>query len=368
MSEKARLGLGLIGIGNTGITHLNALNSMMKASLLDININALCDIDEKKLRKTAQDFEIPAVFSDYNTMVESKDIDVVYVLGPTAKRASMIKAAARAGKAVFAMKPIAHSGTQARDIMAVVLDAKVPSGVGLTLRYDPFLLYAKNLLDQHDFGRPITAHIRTDQHFPEGMLPDDEHENGISIPGRGTLVEQSILDLDVLTWFFGPVDSVYCKVGFFKEHGLEDMASVMLTHQDGSVSTLDSIWHGIDRPHERRMEFFFDNGFIGVTLESGKQKLDYQVGEESPVRVHPETAASALLEHVGISCNDIPLEAYSTLTGGPEQRYAALSYSFLTAIREGTNPTPDLKDAVAVHSIVDAAYDSANRGQPLDIL
>ncbi|MHA1769063.1 MAG: Gfo/Idh/MocA family protein [Candidatus Thorarchaeota archaeon] len=368
MSADARLGLGLIGIGNVGTTHLNALTSMKKASLLDIDITAICDSDENVLKRATQEFHIQSAFTDYNTMLENKDIDVVFVFAPTAKRADMIKAAAKAGKAVFSKKPLASSCPQARDIMAVVLDSKVPSGIGLTLRFDPFLLYAKELLRQHDFGRPISAHIRCDQRFPESLEARSEHDSDMSITGRGTLVEQSILDLDVLTWFFGEVKSVFAKVGFFREQGVEDMASVMLTHKDGTVSTLDSIWHGVDRPHERRMEFFFEDGFIGVTLESGEARLDYQLGSGGPIRVHPETAASALLEHLGITENDLPLDAYNTLSSGPEQRYAALSYSFLTAVRNGTTPSPNFKDALALHEVVDAAYDSATRGQPVDIL
>ena len=368
MSDNARPGLGLIGIGSVGLAHLNALANLERAELIDYDLRAVCDNDAAVLKSASEIFNIKTAFTNYRDLISKPDVDVIFVMTPTNKHGDIIKAAAKAGKAVYSKKPLAHSAPQARDLNAVVIDHNVPSGVGLVLRHDPFVLYARSLLDKHDFGRPMSAHIRTDQRLPEGVLNQNGIASDVEVPGRGTLVEQSIHDLDLLSWFFGTPKSVSAKFGFFSGSGLEDLATVVLEHEGGTISTLNSIWHSIDRVNERRIEFFFENGFIGITLESGKNKLDYQIGDEAPVRIHPETADLALLDHLGIDPNNLPSEAYDTLTSGPLQRYAAASYCFLNAVKSGNMPVPNFMDAVSVHNIVDAAYESANRGTPVELL
>jgi predicted dehydrogenase len=165
----------------------------------------------------------------------------------------------------------------------------------------------------------------------------------------------------------GSIDCVHDP--FYKSlHSTDDLAVVMLEHEGDVLSTLTSVWHSIDRPNERMIELFFENGYVGISLESGKSRLDYQLGDDSPVRIHSETANRALLEHLDIDPNEVPLEVYETFTKGPLQRCAAASYSFLNAVNSGRTPSPSFMDAVAVHSVVDAAYDSANRGVPVELL
>lgn len=368
MSKDAKLGLGLIGIGDAGLAHLDVLRSLRNAGLIPFEVRALCDTDKSTLENASERFGVKATYEDYKDLVAERFVDVVFVMTPTDSHADIIKAAAKAGKAVYSKKPLAHSAPQARDINAVVIDAGVQSGVALVMRHDPFILYARRLIQNNDFGKPMSAHIRTDQKIPDGIVARNGEGSHVEVPGRGTLVEQSIHDLDLLTWFLGTPKSVLAKFGFFSGYGVEDLAVVMLEHEDGILSTLTSVWHSIDRANERRIEFFFENGYMVITLESGKNQLEYQLGGDSAVMIRLETANTALLEHLGIAPNDIAHGGYEAFTNGPLQRYAAASFSFLNAVKSGNTPMPNFMDAVSVHDVVDAAYESANRGGPVELL
>jgi UDP-N-acetyl-2-amino-2-deoxyglucuronate dehydrogenase len=368
LSEEEELRLGLIGTGNLGRVHLSALSSLKKANLTNLQLSAVCDLDSESAKKAAKDFDIPTTYEDYTELVSNDAIDVVYVCTPTRKHTDIVKAAAKAGKAIYCEGPLAHSSPQARTLMAVTQDAKVPSGAGFILRYDPFILYAKSLLEKHDFGKPMLAHIRTDHLYTEEYEKLNEWRGDTQIAGGGTLVEHCVHDVDILTWFFGPVTEVHAKVGFFSGRGVEDLASLMMTHKDGQMSTLDSIWHSVDRPNERHIEFFYEKGFIGITLESGDRFLEYHLKGEGPVRINAETADILLLEHIGVNSNNGALDIYGVLVDTIDNRYAALSYSFLEAVKSGENPSPNFIDAVAAHTIVDAAYESATKGTTIEIL
>jgi predicted dehydrogenase len=365
---KKALQLGLIGIGKAGQKHLAALKSIKDAGLLDIEINAICDTDDTNLKRIALEYGIPVFYSNPAFLIGDENVDIVYVCTPGDMHADLVKEVALAGKAVYCEEPLARSCPQAREMNAVALDSAVPTSSGMTLRYDPFFIYAKQLLGKYDFGKPLLAHIREDQQFPLDQESLEQERSETSIPGGGILLHQSIQVLDVLTMFFGDVATVYAQVGYHGGYGVEDQASIIMKHNDGTTSTLDSLWHHLDRPDERIVEFFFENGFIGITLESGNNHLDYHLRGEGPVRVHPQSAEAALLDELELSSNNLALGFQESISNTGINKQLALSYSFLKAVASGNTPSPSFMDALSAHRIVDAAYESFNNKTPIDIL
>jgi len=369
LSNGHTIRIGLIGTGNIGKIHLTGLASLKQSGLLDIEVSAICDLDEENLKITSEFFEIPQTYQEYKDLVNDENVDVVYICAPTNRHMDMVKEAAKAKKQIFCEKPLAHSFIQATELLGVAIDADIKAAAGLVLRYDQFVLYAKKLIETHEFGLPMLAHIRDDQHFPVDYVYHSKWRGQKSQAGGGTLIEHSIHDIDLLRWLFGDVDEVYARVNNFSGREVEDHASVMMSHKSGCVSTLDSIWHWIDRPNERRIEFFFEKGYIGIALESGKRYLEYQLLDQAPIRIWHEQADVALLEYLGLhSKNNLSIDAVEALTCVGPERYAALSYAFLSTINTDINPTPNFKDAVAAHNIIDAAYESAEQNLPIVLL
>ena len=72
------INVGLVGCKGMGFSDLS---SFLKMS--DINVIALCDVDENVLRERTADLEKagikkPKWYSDYRKLYENKDIDVVF--------------------------------------------------------------------------------------------------------------------------------------------------------------------------------------------------------------------------------------------------------------------------------------------------
>jgi len=368
LSNKQRIRLGLIGTGTIGMTHLTGISALIEAELLGVDIVAVCDIDSDALTNAATLFDIKTTYENYIDLIEDEHVDVVYICTPTNKHGDMVKAAAKAKKHIFCEKPLAHSWAQAQDLVAVTKSEAVEAGVGLVLRYDQFLLFAKNLIAEYDFGTPMLAHIRDDQRFPIDYVYYSKWRGDKSIAGGGTLIEHSIHDVDLLRWFFGEVESVHAKVNFFAGREVEDHASLIMTHQNGTVSTLDSVWHWVERNNERMIEFFFEKGYIGIRLESGKRYLEYHLQGKSPVRIWDETANDALLEFLNLHTKNLKSNALEAITAVGSERYAAMNYAFLSALKSGQVLSPNFMDAAAAHRIVDAAYESATNNETITLL
>jgi predicted dehydrogenase len=366
--SKAKTGLGLIGTGNIGQMHLLGIVALREAGLVNVEIAALCDIDKESLQRAADLYEVDKTYENYDDLINDENVDVVYVCTPTNKHIDIVKAAAAAQKDVLCEKPLAHSCPQARDLFAVAKSKDIKAGVGLVLRFDPFLLYAKNLIETKDFGRPMLAHIRDDQRFPVDYGFYTQWRGDKSIAGGGTLIEHSIHDLDILRWFFGEITSVYAKIGFVSEREVEDQASLVMTHKDGVVSTLVSIWHQVDRQNERSIEFFFEKGIIAINLETGNRWLEYHLQKELPARIDEAQANLALLKTLRVHSKNMAPELLDALTNVGTERFSALSYSFIKAVQADEEPSPNFLDAIAAHKVVDAAYESANKNRVVDLL
>ena len=113
-SPNERGNVGFIGLGGQGRYRLDGF---MKQS--DVNVAALCDVDESHLRNAAGIVEkargqSPATFGDFRKLLERKDVDAVCIATPDHWHALTTIQACQAGKDVFVEKPLCHSIAEGR--------------------------------------------------------------------------------------------------------------------------------------------------------------------------------------------------------------------------------------------------------------
>ena len=106
-SETVRIGaIGINGMGWTNVrSHLN---------IPDVEIAALCDVDNTVLQKRASELEqmtggTATLYRDYRALLDDKDIDAVIVATPDHWHPLITIQACEAGKDVYVEKPLANS-------------------------------------------------------------------------------------------------------------------------------------------------------------------------------------------------------------------------------------------------------------------
>ncbi|MHB8523562.1 MAG: Gfo/Idh/MocA family protein [Limisphaerales bacterium] len=121
-SEK--LNIACIGVGGRGHDDLRGVSSQ--------NIVALCDVDEKRLGKAAQEFPQASTHRDFRKMLDAvdKSIDAVVVGTPDHTHAVAAIAAIKRGKHVYCEKPLAHSIHEVRALMKAARDHNVVTQLG----------------------------------------------------------------------------------------------------------------------------------------------------------------------------------------------------------------------------------------------
>jgi predicted dehydrogenase len=247
---------------------------------------------------------------------------------------------------VFCEKPLGVDGDVTAGMVEVVEQAGVINQVGLVLRFLPPARLVRHLLADERAGRVLAVVFRDDQFIPiQGQYASTWRADPARC-GRGTMLEHSIHDVDILRWWLGPVASLSASTQEY--HGLDridDVASVRFDFESGATATLVSVWHDIlERPSMRHIELFCERLHIVVEGE-----LD------GPVRWQFTGEPAQVLQGDALTAD---LAARGDVGSNPAR-------SFLDAVASGTAASPCFADALPAHRIVDSIYRSADAGGDL---
>ena len=107
-----------VGVRGQGRSHINAYSKMP-----NVEIAALCDIDERVLNERLQMVEKmgkkrPAAFTDIRKLLEDKTIDAVSIATPNHSHTLQTIWALQAGKDVYVEKPCSHNVFESKQIVA----------------------------------------------------------------------------------------------------------------------------------------------------------------------------------------------------------------------------------------------------------
>jgi predicted dehydrogenase len=349
------LNVALIGCGLNGRFHSTAIRAIARRQMLDINYAAVCDLDPERARSFA---EVTGAepFTDAAQVIDSPDIDAVYVCVPTAYHKALVVRAAERGKHVFCEKPLATTLADVEEMVAATEKVGVKAGVGLVLRHSPILTVMKELMDDGSLGRQMAMVFRDDQFFPIAGHYGSEWRKDKSIAGAGTLLEHSIHDVDVLHWLGGSVKGVRGSIRNFAGYdGVEDLAMAYVDFESGAQADLVSIWHSVlGRPSTRRLEVFYEKGFFSIDQDY-MGAIDYQVHAQNAGRISEDEVRKRYLATLGL-----PDDVFEGLL-----RHSLEDYLFLKAVIEGRDPFPNFGTALEAHRVVDAVYRSAAAGGEL---
>jgi len=91
-------------------------------------------------------------YQNFDTIVNNKDIDLVYVVLPNSMHKEYVIRAAKAGKHVITEKPMANSAKDCEEMIKACREARVQLAVGYRLHYEPYNMEMKRLGQEKAFG------------------------------------------------------------------------------------------------------------------------------------------------------------------------------------------------------------------------
>ncbi len=146
----------------------------------------------------AADQGIDAGVADYAALVESPDVDAVYVALPNALHAEWTIRALRAGKAVLCEKPLCVGSAQAREVLDVAADADAPLWEAFVFPFQAQHQRLTDLLADGAIGEP--AELYSAFHF---LLSNPANIRLDAVLGGGALADVGCYPIRLALELFG---------------------------------------------------------------------------------------------------------------------------------------------------------------------
>ena len=267
------LRVGVIGTG-MGRLHLEAYK---KAP--DVELAAVCDLNEEEAKEVASRFGVKNVYTDYKEMLEKEEPDVVSVVVPNDLHAEMTLDALRAGAHVLCEKPIATFVKDAVEMVAEARRQKKLLMVHMNMRFTKESLILKEYASSGELGEIYHGHAYWIRRRGSPIL--DFPQDGImgrgdwfvqkKRAGGGALMDIGVHLYDLCWWLMGcpQVKAVRGQTYFklrkddFKKRGVaadvDELAAAFITFENGATMQMEVSWslHAFPR---RNVEIFATKG------------------------------------------------------------------------------------------------------------
>ena len=163
---KGRLRHAGIGVGGMGAGDLDQIRAHP-----EVDVIALCDVDENNLRAAAEKVKGARLYRDWRELLakEKDAIDSVHVSTPDHMHAAIELSALRLKKHVYGQKPLTRTIREARAVASAARAAGVVTQMGIQNHSNAAYDQARQLFLAKHIGLIHEAHVWTDR--PAGWWP-----------------------------------------------------------------------------------------------------------------------------------------------------------------------------------------------------
>lgn len=231
--QSKRLKIALVGCGRISGKHFSAIRQIPELELV-----AVCDIDEKRAEKAGKEHEVP-YFLSYEDMLEKVKPDIVSICTPNYLHPEQTITAARKKIHVVTEKPLALNLEDARKMVWECKDNEVELFVVKQNRHNPPMKKLKEAMDKGRFGKPYLCTVTVRWQRPQEYYEQDDWHGSLEKDG-GMLINQASHHIDAMRWLMGPIDSVI-GVGARLERNIEteDTAVALVKFKSGALGVIE---------------------------------------------------------------------------------------------------------------------------------
>ena len=241
----------MIGVGHLGRHHARIL-----ASLPDVQLTAVVDVNNERARQIASQYGV-AAHTDWRAVIGL--VDAVTIAAPTRAHSSIAAEFLEQRVHVLVEKPMTTTTVEADQLVALAGARAVVLAVGHTERFNPAVAYVKPLL-----AAPRFIEVHRLGTFPERSLDID------------VVFDLMIHDLDLVLDIVGGEVAAIEAVGVPVLTPRVDIANVRLRFTNGCIANLTA--SRISRDRVRKIRFFQKDAYISLDYAAQEVEVYRLVG------------------------------------------------------------------------------------------
>jgi len=335
--------VGVIGCGFFAQNHLAAW-----ASMEDVTLAAVCDLDEAKARAATRKFGAGAAYQSAEEMLKREKLDFVDIATTMGSHASLVEIAAKSRLPLIVQKPLAPNWETCLAIVETCRASGVAMMVHENTRFLTPVRAARGVIDSGALGSLTWARIsfRTGHDIYANQPYLAKEESFI-------ILDLGVHMLDVARYLVGDVSLLYCQSRSVKP-GIrgEDMATMMLRHQNGATSVVECSYASKLHP----------DPFPRLTLQIE--------GTHGSLLVDPNYRMKVFSDGVVEEKDVSPaLHPWSTPPWhGTQESVLRVQQHWVDTLRRGVEPETSGRDSLETYGLVFGAYESARTSRAVSPL
>ncbi len=285
MTSRKQLNVAMIGQGFMGRAHSNAFHQVGHFCEFpyDLRLKVICGRNQPQLKATATRWGWEEVASDWESVVERKDVDVIDICTPNYLHAPIAIAAAEAGKIVLCEKPLSMSVEEGEHMAKAARN--VPTLVWFNYRRVPAIALAKTLVDEGRLGQIYHYRATYLQSWGADPAIPDAWRFKQSEAGSGAMGDLLSHSIDLALMLNGSVNEVSALVHTFAPGREVDDAALMLARfANGSIGTFEATRFAIVCRNRNYFEIHGAKGAIRFDLEDLNRLHVFDAGDAVAVQ------------------------------------------------------------------------------------
>lgn len=249
-----RVKYGVIGLGFFGKKHVEVLSALPQ-----VELTAVCTRREGRLQEVAHKYGVPRTYTDYQHLLNDKDIEAVSIVTHVNDHLQPTLAALAAGKHVFLEKPMAATTEECTRLIQALEGYTGAFMVGHICRFDPAYALAKRHIDEGKIGKILSIYAR--RNIPAAVSQS-------VLASISPFMGDGVHDVDIMLWYTGSVvESVYAQAIDVRGLAHPDIGWSMYRFVGGAVGVTENNWclpPGTPFELDARMEVVGDKGAIYI--------------------------------------------------------------------------------------------------------
>lgn len=235
-NQERKIRIVMVGAGNMA----NQVHYPSLASFQDVEIAGICDIDEERMKNTADKYHIEKRYLDYRKMVEDLSPDAVYVIGNPDAMYPLWVWCLEQGQNLYIEKPMGITIHQARALAYLAEKKGCITQVSFQRRCCPMVVLLRNECLKR--GPVVHAMCRF---YKNNLVP--------FLNARDHMMDDTVHSIDTLRWICG-----------------------------GEVAQIESFTRRVGTPDINFISatLYFDNGAAGYLINSwssGRRIFDLEI-------------------------------------------------------------------------------------------
>lgn len=229
MGEADDIRFGMVGHGHITGQFLSAMDVVE-----DARVGAVAGRNAERAQAFAQERGIPASYGSVGEMLQSEELDAVYICTPHPSHTEAAIACLETGVAVLVEKPMAPNLDGATRIVEAARDAGVFAMEAMWTRFLPIYEVVRRWIDEGRVGdvRLVTASFG----FAAPVMPEHRLFNP-SLAG-GSLLDVGVYPLNIAHWLYRSHPLEYGVVARVGETDVDEIVAIAASYQGGGLAHL----------------------------------------------------------------------------------------------------------------------------------